>query len=89
MKAIHVLTTAVVLALVLTGLALANTGIGRPREVLGGGASDAAAGGVSLRAMLGQPVAGLVSGGTVTVGQGFWHGGAEHRVYLPLVVRGY
>jgi hypothetical protein len=62
------------LSLVVTGLALANGGVGRTREVLGGGATDSDAGDVSLRA---------------TLGQGFWYAGAaaEYTVFLPLVIR--
>jgi len=88
-------TKILILALVLTlflgaaGLALANGGVELPRGVLGGGASYSAAGSVTLRATLGQPVVGIVSGGNVTLGQGFWHGGAApgYNVYLPLVMR--
>jgi hypothetical protein len=88
MKAIHVLTFALALSLVAVGLVLANGGVERGRQVLGGGASDSAAGQVSLRATLGQSVVGVVSQGDVILGQGYWHGGAaDHTVYLPLVVR--
>jgi hypothetical protein len=82
---------ALALLLAVTALAPANSGIGLPRWVLGGGASDFAAGGVTLRATLGQPVVGVVSGdgGEVTVGQGFWQGGGllegGHTIHLPLV----
>jgi hypothetical protein len=87
MRAVHILTLALALSLLLAGLALASGDLERPREVLGGGASDSTVGGVSLRATLGQPVVGVISGKGVTLGQGFWHGGAEYRVYLPLVLR--
>jgi hypothetical protein len=84
------LILALVLALLLgaVGAALANGNPTRPREVLGGGASDSAAGDITLRATLGQPVVGVVSGGSgeVTVRQGFWHGD-RYRVYVPLVYR--
>jgi hypothetical protein len=88
MKAIHVLSFVLALSLLVVGLALASGGVERPREVLGGGASDSAAGDITLRATLGQPVVGVVSGGggEVTVRQGFWHGG-RYRVYVPLVYR--
>jgi hypothetical protein len=90
MKAIHLLTLALALSLVVTGLALANGSVERPRQVMGGGASHTVAGDVSLRATLGQPVVGVVSGGDVTLGQGFWHGSAaEHHIYLPLIVSDY
>lgn len=88
-----ILILALVLALFLavTGVALANDDIARLRWVLGGGVSDATAGDVTLRAMLGQPVVGTASGGDVTLGQGFWHGGSlpegGYDIYLPLVIR--
>jgi hypothetical protein len=82
------------LALFLTvaGAVLANDAVELPRWVLGGGASDSGGGGVvTLRATLGQPVVGLVTGdgGEITLGQGFWCGGSLpvglYHVYLPLV----
>ena len=87
-------TKTLILALLLTlflaaaGVALANGNIARPRWVLSGGASDAAAGDLALRATLGQPMVGVVTngGGDVTLGQGFWHRGG-YAVYLPLVLR--
>jgi hypothetical protein len=85
-----ILTLVLVLLLVVTGLALANGGVEQLREVLGGGASDSAAGDVTLRATLGQPVVGVVSGGDVILGQGFWCGAtAGYNIYLPLVIRNY
>jgi hypothetical protein len=89
-----ILILALVLALFLAaaGAALANGGVELPRWALGGGASDSAAGDVTLRATLGQPVVGAVSGsgsaGDVTLGQGFWHGATPgYNIYLPLVIR--
>ncbi len=85
-----ILILALVLALFLAaaGVALANGSIELPRWVLGGGASDSAAGGVALHATLGQPVVGVVSGGDVTLGQGFWCGATPgYNIYLPLVIR--
>jgi hypothetical protein len=87
---ILVLALILVLSLGVAGVALASNGIERPRQVLGGGASDSAVGGVALRATLGQPVTGIVTGdgGDVTLGQGFWHVATqEYNVYLPLVLR--
>jgi hypothetical protein len=92
MKAIHVLSLVLVLSLLAAGLALANS-VELPREVLAGGASDSAAGNITLRATLGQPVVGAVDsgGGALTLGQGFWLGGrlpeSTYTVYLPLVRR--
>ena len=85
---ILILALVLALFLVVAGVALANGGITRARWVLGGGASDSAAGGVTLRATLGQPVVGVVSGGDVTLGQGFWCGAIPgYNIYLPLVIR--
>ena len=88
MKAIRVLSLVLALSLLACGLALASGGVELTREVLGGGASDSATGDITLRATLGQPVVGVVSGGSsgITVRQGFWHGG-RYRVYVPLVYR--
>ena len=84
------------LALILAAarVAWAGEGVGRARAVLGGGATDGGATGVTLRATVGQPVVGLVTGGgaEVALGQGFWGGGiivaVRHGVYVPVVVRG-
>jgi hypothetical protein len=83
---------ALVLSLMVVGLALASNGIERPRWVLSGAASDSAAtgGDVTMRATLGQPVVGVITGagGSITLGQGFWHsGGLANNIYLPLVIR--
>jgi len=93
---IKILILALVLALFLAaaGAALADGAIELPRWVLGGGASNSAVGGVTLRATLGQPMVGVVSGsgsaGDVTLGQGFWHGATPgYNIYLPLVLRSY
>jgi hypothetical protein len=89
---ILILALVLALSLMVAGLALANDGIELPRRVLGGGASHAAVGGTTLRATLGQPVVGVVSGsgsaGDVTLGQGFWGGATPgYNIYLPLVMR--
>jgi hypothetical protein len=87
---ILILALVLALSLAVTGVVLANNGTERPRWVLGGGASDSAAGGAALRATLGQPVVGGVSGGggDVTLEHGFWHGATQgYSVYLPLVLR--
>jgi hypothetical protein len=84
---IKILILALALSMMVAGLALANNGVELPRWVLGGGASDSGADNVSLRATLGQPVAGVVSSEEVTLGQGFWHGVTPgYSIYLPLVV---
>jgi len=57
----------------------------------GGGGTSGAGNSYSLTGTAGQPVAGLVSGGTFTLTGGFWPGGAvalpENMIYLPVVVR--
>lgn len=43
----------------------------------------------TLGGTVGQPDAGVLSGGDYTLGGGFWGGAAavEHEIYLPLVLR--
>jgi len=86
---ILILALMLVLLLAVYGAALANGGVELPRWALGGGATDSAGGDVTVRATLGQPVVGVVCSGDVTLGQGFWHGGAvTYSIFLPLVMRG-
>lgn len=89
-RGICVLVLALTIASLGTGLALAN-GTVLPRQVLSGGASDAtAAGGVSVRATLGQPMVGPSGQGSYHLCAGFWCGTAiEYEIYLPLVVRNF
>ena len=88
-----ILILVLILLMATAGAALASASIELPRWVLGGGASNATAGSVGLRGTLGQPVVGVVtgSGGDVTLGQGFWHGGSlsggGYAIYLPLVLK--
>ena len=86
---ILILTLVLAMFLGVADVALANGDIEPPRWTLGGGASNSAVGGTTLRATLGQPVVGVVSSGDVTLGQGFWHGGSlpdgGYDIYLPLV----
>ncbi len=86
-----ILLIALAMALAVTGVALASDGVERTRWILSGGASHAAAGGVALRATLGQPIVGVAGSGEVSLGHGFWHGGvlaeSGHSIYLPLVMR--
>ena len=84
----RLLIAALVVVLVAAGVVLANDNLELPRWVLGGGATDAAGGNVALRATLGQPIVGVVSYEEITIGQGFWLGGAGgYAVYLPLLLR--
>jgi hypothetical protein len=57
----------------------------------GGGQMYSLGGGYELGGTIGQPDAGVLTGGGYTLGGGFWRGGAAIlpplRVYLPLVRR--
>ena len=84
-----ILSLLLILFLVAAGVALANGVVELPRWAMSGGASDSAAGDVTLRATLGQPIVGTVTGGDITLGQGFWPGvsAGEQNIYLPLVLK--
>jgi hypothetical protein len=60
-------------------------------DVSGGGSSFSQGGAYILGGTVGQPDAGLLTGGDYTLGGGFWGGGAApgvvYRVYLPLLMR--
>jgi hypothetical protein len=87
-----------VLGLALLGatVALAQSGGGYDLSwstVDGGGGMLSAGGVYTLAGTAGQPDAGLLAGGSYTLGGGFWGGGAAsagpgYTVYLPLVMRG-
>jgi len=54
----------------------------------GGGYTFSEGGGYSLGGTVGQPDAGVLSGGDYTLAGGFWGGAAaRYGVYLPLVLR--
>ena len=57
----------------------------------GGGQMYSIGGGYELGGTIGQPDAGVLTGGGYTLGGGFWRGGAvigdTIRVYLPIVLR--
>ena len=57
-------------------------------SVDGGGYTFSSGGDYTLGGTIGQPDAGLLSGGNYSLSGGFWHGmAAAYEVYLPLVVR--
>ena len=61
-------------------------------SVDGGGYTFSAGGAYTLGGTIGQPDAGLLSGGDYTLGGGFWGGGSPaaaggYDIYLPLVLR--
>ena len=56
-----------------------------------GGGALVTAGELSLAGTIGQPDAGLLTGGEYSLRGGFWGGGAlatDYAIYLPLVMRG-
>jgi len=59
-------------------------------SVDGGGGGTFAAGDLVLAGTIGQPDAGLLTGGEMSLGGGFWGGGVqaiEFEIHLPLVLR--
>ena len=79
--------------LLLGGAALAQGGDGYNLTwwtVDGGGQTFSTGGSYSLGGTIGQPDAGLLTGGGYQLSGGFWSGGtAVYQVYLPIVVRNY
>lgn len=73
----------------LTGGALASGVPAIDRYVVGGGGGRVEAGSYTLDGTIGQGVVGSVSGGAYELDSGFWgETAAEHRNYLPLILRG-
>jgi len=83
----------VVLLSLLASVALAQLGGGYDltwNTIDGGGYTFSEGGGYSLGGTVGQPDAGVLSGGGYTLAGGFWGGeAARYGIYLPLVVRNY
>lgn len=82
----------VILALVGVALALAADGYDLGwHSVDGGGATFSKRDGYALAGTMGQPDAGLLTGGKYTLGGGLWGGGVVvgivYDVHLPLVLR--
>ena len=79
--------------LLLASVALAQSGGGYDlswNTIDGGGTTWSEGGGYSLGSTVGQPDAGVLSGGGYTLAGGFWGGAAvRYGVYLPLVLRNY
>ncbi len=94
-RRVAVLTLAL-LALALVSVQTAGLGVsgyGIPWwTVDGGGETWSRGGGYRLGATIGQPDANVLEGGAYTLAGGFWSGGrtveVEHRIYLPLLLRG-
>jgi len=77
--------------LLLASVALAQSGGGYDlswNTIDGGGTTWSEGGGYSLGGTVGQPDAGVLSGGGYTLAGGFWGGAAvRYGIYLPLVLR--
>ena len=87
------LLLALVALLLLSSVARAQSGGGYDltwSTVDGGGYTWSEGGGYSLGGTVGQPDAGVLSGGDYTLAGGFWGGAAaRYGVYLPLVLRNF
>ena len=53
----------------------------------GGGTTFSTGGGYALGGTIGQPDAGLLSGGSYTLAGGFWGAARFYRLFLPAVLR--
>jgi hypothetical protein len=96
-----VLVTLVVLLLVSVALAqtgdgasaLLSTGFDLSWWTVDGGVGTSSGGPYMLSGTIGQPDAGELSGGSYTLGGGFWYGGAaaaeKHKIYLPIILKNY
>jgi hypothetical protein len=77
--------------LLLASVARAQSGSGYDltwSTIDGGGTTWSEGGGYSLGGTIGQPDAGVLSGGGYTLAGGFWGGAAaRYGIYLPLVLR--
>jgi hypothetical protein len=86
------LSLALLCALLVAGAVLATPqAFDLPWWTVDGGGGTSAGGAYSLSGTIGQPDAGLMSGGDYTLGGGFWGGGelqaAQSFVYLPITTR--
>jgi len=70
--------------------AVAQTGGGYDltwNSVDGGGTMFSTGGNYALGGTIGQPDAGLLSGGSYTLAGGFWSAARFYRIFLPVVLR--
>ena len=90
LRTLQLLTGAVVLLLIGSSV-LAQSGGGYDltwNTVDGGGYTFSTGGNYSLGGTVGQPDAGVLTGGSYTLVGGFWGGaGVQCKLYLPLVLR--
>jgi hypothetical protein len=86
------LIPALVAFLLLAWVAFAEGSYDLSRWTAAGGGGRSSGGPYTIIGTIGQPDAGMLTGGDYTLGGAFWGGGAvaaEHLVYLPLTLRGY
>jgi hypothetical protein len=75
--------------LLLTSVALANGTPSVDWWVIGGGGGHAETAPYALDGTVGQPLVGVVSNTPYQLCFGFWGGGAEYKIYLPVILRNY
>jgi uncharacterized membrane protein len=86
------LTPALMAFLLVVWLAFAEGSYDLARWTVDGGGGKSSGGLYTIVGGIGQPDAGMLSGGDYTLGGGFWGGGAvaaAHLVYLPTVLKSY
>jgi len=90
--ALCVLVLVAGVALAQDGYQVARSGYDLSWWTVDGGYTSSTGGNYSLGGTVGQPDAGLLTGGGYRLEGGFWIGGAAggvYRVYLPVVMRRY
>ena len=89
MKRRNAFTLALILVLLVTGLALAAEGYDLSHWTAPGGGGGSSGPGYSLNGAAGQPVAGELRGSGFHLSGGFWVGSRAtgYGVYLPMIVK--
>ncbi len=87
-KLILALALCLLLAAALPALAQLSANHDLSWHVIAGGGGESASASHTLMGTIGQPLVGQIGNLSYTLRSGFWHSGAaQHRIYLPLVVR--
>ncbi len=90
MKRVDLILAISITTILIVSVALAQSG-GRydlTWNSIDGGATFSTSGPYSLGGTIGQPDAGVMSGGSYTLVGGFWGGVTAHyNIYLPLILR--
>ena len=85
-------SAALLVALLLTGIAVAQTSASFDLSwhVLGGGGGQATNSDYAINCTVGQGAASWTSNSNYGIGVGYWYGaGGEYRIFLPLVLKDY